>query len=196
MASRFIDWLNMNGYLSSNSFNELRGQYGGRLAPIVRALLSQEPKAALEKLRPLPVFASPLGPLMREHLEMIRSLGYRSEHAEGQLRRFDRFLQVRPDLIGKPLPQLIEAWRQAGTSLHHALEAQQCGRILSKVQARHDPTAAIIPSDPQCCDDGEHHIAAPTFTQNRKWPICWRTHGSFPRAFIRFGHGPPTPYCC
>jgi integrase/recombinase XerD len=149
MADRFLDWLKRNRYLSNNSFEELRGQYGGRLAPIVRALLSQDPKTALEKLRPLPVFASTLGSLMREHLDMIRSLGYRHEHAEGKLRRFDRFLQSRPDLIGKPLPQLIEAWRQAGTTLHHALEAQQCGRMLSKVQARHDPTAAIIPSDPQ-----------------------------------------------
>jgi integrase/recombinase XerD len=149
MANRFLEWLKTNRYLSSNSFEELRNQYGGRLAPVVRALLSREPKTALQKLRPLPVFASALGPLMREHLDMIRSLDYRYEHAEGKLRRFDRFLQGRPDLIDKPLPQLIEAWRQAGTTLHHALEAQQCGRMLSKLQARHDPTAAIIPSDPQ-----------------------------------------------
>lgn len=149
MADRFLDWLKRNRYLSSNSFEELRGQYGGRLAPIVRALLSQGPKTALEKLRPLPVFASTLGSLMREHLDMIRSLGYRCEHAEGKLRRFDRFLQGRPDLNGKPLPELIEAWRQAGTTLHHALEAQQCGRMLSKAKARHDPAVAIIPSDPQ-----------------------------------------------
>jgi integrase/recombinase XerD len=149
MADRFLDWLKTNRYLSSNAFEELRSQYGGRLAPVVRALLSQEPKTALEKLRPLPVFASTLGPLMREHLDMIRSLGYRHEHAEGKLRRFDRFLQGRPDLIGKPLLQLIEAWRQAGTTLHHALEAQQCGRMLSRLQARRDPTCAIIPSDPQ-----------------------------------------------
>ena len=76
-------------------------------------------------------------------------MGYRHKHVEGQLQRFDRFLQSRPDLIGKPLPRLIEARRQAGTTLHHAREAQQCGRMLSKAQARHDPTATIIPSDPQ-----------------------------------------------
>jgi integrase/recombinase XerD len=149
MADRFLDWLKTNRYLSRNPFEELRGQYGGRLAPIVRALLSQEPKTALVKLRPMPTFASALGPLMREYLDMIRSLGYRHEHAEGRLCRFDRFLQGRPDLIGKPLPELIEAWRQAGTTLHHALESQQCGRMLSKALARHDPTATVIPSDPQ-----------------------------------------------
>lgn len=149
MANRFLDWLKTNRHIARNPLEDLRSQYGGRLAPIVRALLSQGPKTALEKLRPLPVFASALGPLMRGHLDMIRSLGYRQKHVEGKLRRFDRFLQSRPDLIGKPLPRLIEAWRQAGTTLHHALEAQQCGRMLSKAQARHDPTATIIPSDPQ-----------------------------------------------
>jgi integrase len=84
---------------------------------------------------------------MRQHLDLMRSVGYRYKHAEGQLRRFDSFLQGRPDLLGKSLPQLVEAWRQAGTGLHHAHEAQQCGRMLSKAQARLDPTAAIIPTD-------------------------------------------------
>ena len=149
MVDRFLDWMKIRRHISSNALEELRGQYGGRLAPIVRALLSQEPPAALEKLRPMPVFASALGPLMREHVNLMRSLGYRYEHAEGKLRRFDRFLQARPDLAGKPLPELTDAWRQAGNRLHNALEAQQCGQMLSKVQARHDPTAAIMPHDPQ-----------------------------------------------
>ena len=50
------------------------------------------------------MFASPLGPLMRQHVDLMCSLGYRYEHAEGTLRRFDRFLQGRPDLIGNPCP--------------------------------------------------------------------------------------------
>lgn len=149
IADRFLDWLKTNRHISRNPLEELRRQYGGRLAPIVRALLSQGPKTELKKLRPLPAFASILGPLMCEHLDMIRALGYRCESAEGKLRRFDRFLQGRPDLIGKSLPQLIEAWRGAGTSLHHALEVQQCAQMLSKVQARHGPTASVIPSDPR-----------------------------------------------
>jgi integrase/recombinase XerD len=149
MVDRFLDCLKTNRRIPRNPFEELRSQYGGRLAPIVRALLSDEPQAELEKLRPLPVFASAIGPLMRQHVHLMRSLGYRYDHTEGMLRRFDRFLQGRPDLIGKPLPQLIDAWRQADTRLHRAHEAQQCGRILSKAQARLDPTAAIMPTDPQ-----------------------------------------------
>jgi integrase/recombinase XerD len=147
MADRFLDWMKKNGHLPNNPFQELRSQYGRYSGPIVRALLSDAPRAALEKLRPVPVFASALGPLMRQHVDLMRSLGYRYLHAEGKLRRFDRFLQGRPDLLGESLPQLIEAWRQAGTGLHRAHEAQQCGRMLSKAQARIDPTAAIIPTD-------------------------------------------------
>lgn len=149
MADRFLDWMKTNRHIASNPFQELRREYGKRLGPIVRALLSDNPDSELEKLRPLPVFASALGPLMRQHVDLMCSLGYRYDTAEGTLRRFDRFLQVRPDLMGKPLPELIETWRQAGTGLHHALEAQRCGRMLSKAQARLDPAAAIIPTDPK-----------------------------------------------
>jgi len=149
MADRFLDWMKKNGHLSCNPFQELRSQYGRYSGRIVRALLSDEPRAALEKLRPSPVFASALGPQMRQHVDLMRSLGYRYKHAEGQLRRFDSFLQSRPDLLGKSLPQLAEAWRQAGTGLHHAHEAQQCGRMLSKAQARLDPATAIIPTNPK-----------------------------------------------
>jgi integrase/recombinase XerD len=149
MADQFLDWMTTNGYIACNPLQELRSQYGQYLAPIVRALLSDEPRAALEKLRPLPVFASTLGPLMRQHVALMRSLGYRYDSAEGRLRRFDRFLQGRPDLIDQPLPQLIDAWREADAGLHRAYEAQQCGRILSKAQARLDPNAAILPTDRQ-----------------------------------------------
>ena len=149
MVNRFLDWLKTNRRIPSNAFDELRCHYGGRLAPIVRALLSDEPQPKLEQLRSLPVFGSAIGPMMSQHVDLMRSLGYRYDHTEGMLRRFDRFLQGRPDLIGKPLPQLIDAWRQADTGLHRAHEAQQCGRILSKAQARLDPTAAIMATDPQ-----------------------------------------------
>lgn len=149
MADRFLEWMKKSRYLSGNPLQDLRNQYGRYLGPIVRALLSEAPRTALEKLRPLSVFASELGPLMRQHVDLMRSLGYRYDHAEGALRRFDRFLQGRADLAGKPLPQLIDAWRHAATGLHHAHEAQQCGRMLSKAQARHDPTVAIMTTDPQ-----------------------------------------------
>ena len=113
LVDRFLDWMKGCGRIATNPFEDLRNQYGHRTAPIARALLSDDPRAALEKLRPLPAFGSALGPLMRDHVTLMRSLGHRYDAAEDSLRRFDWFLQRRPDLVSSPLPTLIEAWRMA-----------------------------------------------------------------------------------
>jgi integrase len=84
---------------------------------------------------------------MKAHVELMRSLGHRYDVYAGYLRRFDRFLQNRPDLVDEPLPALIAAWRQASPRLEHELEAQRCGRILSKAWRRSDPTVVLAPSD-------------------------------------------------
>jgi integrase len=147
LIDRFLGWLRQHGHIGNNPFDKLRGQYGKRVAPIVRALLSANSGAALEKLRPLPTFASAWGGRIREYIALMRSLGYRYTTGEKILRRFDRFLQRRPALIGQPLPNLIEAWRQSGDGAEHALAAQKCGRMLSKEQRRHDPNATIVPWD-------------------------------------------------
>jgi integrase len=146
-VDRFLGWLRQRGHIENNPFDKLRSQYGTRIAPIVRALLSANSAATLEKLRPLPAFGSAWGARIREHIALMRSLGYRYTANEKILRRFDRFLQRRPDLIGQPLPKLIEAWRQAGDGAEHALAALRCGRMLSKAQRRHDPNAATVPWD-------------------------------------------------
>jgi integrase len=146
-VDRFLGWLRQQRHIENNPFDKLRSQYGKHVAPIVRALLSADSAAALEKLRPLPDFASAWGGRIREHIALMRSLGYRYTTGEKILRRFDRFLQRRPDLAGQPLRKLIEAWQQAGGGLEHALAAQRCGRMLSKAQRRRDPTAAIVPWD-------------------------------------------------
>lgn len=148
-VDRFLDWMQMKGRVGSNPFRVLRAQYGKRTGPIARALLNSNRSAALEALRPPPAFASVLGPLMRDHVTLMRSLGHRYVHSEGKLRRFDRFLQRRPDLKDKPLAMLIEAWRNAVPGLQHALEAQECGRMLSKAQARLDPTVKMPSTDRQ-----------------------------------------------
>jgi integrase/recombinase XerD len=148
LIDRFLRWMKQSGHIADNPFDQLRGQYGGRIAPIVRALCNPDSAAALDKLRTLPAFGSPWGTQMREYVELMRSLGYRYKANEEHLKRFDRFLQRRPDLAGQPLPTLIEAWQQAGSGVEHALTAQRCGRMLSKAQHRHDPNAAIIPWDP------------------------------------------------
>ena len=147
LIARFLSWMRQRGHIANDPFDALRSRYGGRIAPIVRALLSTDSAVALEKLRPLPAFASAWGEPIREHLALMRSLGYRYHTNEKILRRFDRFLQRRPDLTGQPLPKLVEAWRRAGDGAEHALAAQRCGRMLSKAQRRHDPHAAMVPWD-------------------------------------------------
>ncbi len=148
LVDRFLDWMVACGRAPSNPLQELRYQYGQRTTtPIVRALLSTDGAVALERLRPLQAFGSVLGPRIKAHVELMRSLGHRYDVYAGYLRRFDRFLQGRPDLIGKPLPTLIAAWRQAGPGLEHELEAQRCGRILSKAWRRTDPTVVLAPND-------------------------------------------------
>jgi integrase/recombinase XerD len=147
LIDRFLSWKRQNGHSANNPFDKLRSQYGGSIAPIVRALLSADSATELQKLCTLPAFGSALGTQMREYVELMRSLGYRYKASEERLKRFDRFLQRRPDLGGQPLPTLIEAWRQSGRGVEHALVAQICGRMLSKAQHRHDPEAAIIPWD-------------------------------------------------
>ena len=145
----YLDWMKAGHRLASNPLQELRSEYGQRTTtPIIRALLSSDRDAALERLRPLPLFGSFLGSQMSEHVALMRSMGHRYEVYAARLRRFDRFLQGRPDLAAEPLSVLIEAWRVAGKGFQHELESQQCGRLLSKALRRVDPTVAVMRTDP------------------------------------------------
>jgi integrase/recombinase XerD len=147
LVDRFLEWMRSCGAVPNNPFAELRQQYGQRTAPIVRALLSDDPAAALLRLRPPPRYGSSLGPLMREHVERMRSLGYRYERNENALLRFDLFLQTRVDLSDAPLRALLDAWRGSNPSPRHRLEVSLVGRSLSKAMHRLDPTVAILPVD-------------------------------------------------
>lgn len=143
VIDRYLDWRSGRG--SPNPIAELRAQYGRKLTPIVRALLHEDYESALERLRPPSQWGSALGPLMREYIGRMRSLGYRYDTREREMRRFDRFLQRRPDLAGKPLRAIIEAWQTSRPGLRHRLIAQRCGRALSQTLRRRDETVPILP---------------------------------------------------
>jgi integrase/recombinase XerD len=147
VVDRFLEWMKCHGAAPNNPFAELRQQYGQRVAPIVRALVSEDSAAALLRLRSSPRYGSFLGPLMREQVERMRSVGYRYECNENALLRFDRFLQRRPDLAGAPLRALLDAWRGSNQRPRHRLEVSQVGRVLSKAMHRLDPAVAILPVD-------------------------------------------------
>jgi len=124
LVDRFLDWMVATGACSANPFALLRKQYALKnTRPIVRALLSADPKQALKELRPLPRFGSFLGATMRDHIALMRAMGHRYD--EARLLRFDRFLQGRPELSGQQLNTLMREWSRSGSRPSHILEAQQ-----------------------------------------------------------------------
>jgi integrase/recombinase XerD len=148
VVDRFLDFLASEESIPSNPLAQLRASYGQRVGtPIMRALLSPDPELALEALRPLPQFASFLGSFMREHIELMRSIGYRYNTQAASFLRFDRFLQGRPDLTDKPPAVLLEQWAAECPTLNHAWECQQVGRNLAKAWHRIDPRVELPKTD-------------------------------------------------
>jgi len=146
VIAHYLEWRAATGG-GPDPLASLRSQYGRLVTPIVRALLEDNYQTALERLRPLPDFGSCLGPLMREHIARMQSLGYRYGVWLRDLRRFDRFLQRRPDLTNAALPTLLEAWRQESPGARYQLRVQQCGRALSRAMHRQDRTTPILSID-------------------------------------------------
>ena len=100
---------------------------------------------ALERLRPLPEWGSSLGPLMREHIARMQSLGYRYEVQRTRSAAL-RSLPAAPARAERePLPALLEAWQSSGRGLRHRLLVQRCGRALSQAMHRRDETIPILP---------------------------------------------------
>src|SRR5215472_13608571 len=66
VLDRFLKWMDRGSAEPSNPLDQLRQLYGPRLAPIVRALVSDDPEALQRLRRPAP-YTSYLGRLMREH---------------------------------------------------------------------------------------------------------------------------------
>lgn len=143
----FLKWLEDTGVIAESPFAELHRQYGPFTAPIVRALVSDNCKTELQKLRRLPRFGSFLGQVMEDHVSHMRSLGYSYRTSEGVLLRFDRFLQRNPGLTGRPLTELVQRWSDDYASPFHLYDAQRAGRIVSKAMHRIDPKAPILSFD-------------------------------------------------
>ncbi len=144
IVDRFLDFLAAEGSIPGNPLAQLRLRYGQRAgAPIVRALLAADPAQALAAQRPPPQFASFLGGFMREHIELMRTLGHRYNTEAARFLRLDRFLQGRPDLTDQPLAVLLRQWGDQSPTLNHAWECHQVGRILAKARQRSDPRVEL-----------------------------------------------------
>lgn len=151
-VDRFLDFLVSTGFIPSNPFAELRIRCSQRTtAAIVQALLANEPEDAIEALKPMPRFASFLGDAMRNHIDLMRAIGYRYNAQAGRFARFDRFLQGRQYLVGQALETLLQQWSAVQPTLEHAWECQQLGRELGKALRRLDPSVKLPPVDRQLC---------------------------------------------
>lgn len=140
LVSRFLDWLVACGAVANNPFAELRRQYDCRsTAAIVRALLSPQPNAALEALRPLPRYGSHLGVVIREHVQRMQTLGLRYD--ENRFLRFDRFLQRRSGAAQEELSTLVREYVALALSAAGKLIRLDVGRVLAKALSR---TGALV----------------------------------------------------
>ena len=141
IVARFLDALVNNGKIERNPISDLRRDYNARSdTGIILALMTPDSDQALEALRQPRPFGSPLGELMRAHIERMQRRGYRYEAAEVICRRFDRFLQQRPDLHGQPLETLFEHYGKAKTNANHPAECEKLARILNKALCHDDPS--------------------------------------------------------
>ena len=84
---------------------------------------------------------------MRNHVERMQRRGYRYEAADVICRRFDRFLQQRPDLDGQPLEIMLEHYRRTKTTANHPAECEKLARILNKALCHDDPSRPKRQSD-------------------------------------------------
>jgi integrase/recombinase XerD len=138
IADRFLDWLVNRNLVRVNPLAQLRQKYecqSRSKAPLIRALISTNPSQALEALRPAPRYVSHLGPIMRDHVLRMRSLGYRYRH-EYRFIHFDRFLQGRLNAAAEPLSKLVHEYAAVATSPAQKLQRFNTGRIVAKALTR------------------------------------------------------------
>lgn len=150
IVNRFLDFLVQEELIASNPVADLRAQYCVKCSkPILRALLAPEPDRALEVLRQFPPFGSVLGDLMRDHIALMRTRGFRYETQTRWLWRFDRFLQAHPDLAGESLSVMLQHWSATRSTANHAAECEKLARVLAKAQHHRDPGIELKRPDPR-----------------------------------------------
>jgi integrase/recombinase XerD len=135
-VKRFLDWLVERQIVVGNPFTELRNRYECRsTAAIVRALLDPQPAKALEALRPPPRYASHLGPIIREHVQRMRTLGYRYRHEDWFI-RFDKYLQQRSGAGTEPFAVLAQDYAASASSPAGKLNHLRVTRVVAKALQR------------------------------------------------------------
>jgi site-specific recombinase XerD len=137
LVTRFLDWLVEQRALESNPFRELRQEYCRRqsTAGVVRALVTENPPAALAALGTLPAYGSHLGSVIRSHVERMRQLGCR--YKADRFLRFDRFLQQRQGATKCPAHRLVQEYAESAQTASGHLERLKVGRMILDSLRRH-----------------------------------------------------------
>ena len=136
LVDRFLDFLVLEGSIASNPVVELRTKYRVKGSEtILRALLAPEPDKTLEALRQLPRFGSVLGDLMRNHIALMRTRGFRYDTKTRMFLRFERFLQRHPEIAKEPVYVMLQHWAAARSTAFHAADCELLGRVLGQGQA-------------------------------------------------------------
>lgn len=150
IVNRFLDFLVHEGSIVSNPVADLRVEYCVQDSKsILRALIAPNPDRELEALRQFPPFGSVLGGLMRDHIALMRTRGFRYETEARWFWRFDRFLQGHPELAKEPVSVMLQRWSAARSTLNHVYECERLARVLAKAQRHLDPSVQTPRPDPR-----------------------------------------------
>ena len=142
LVNGFLDWLVERRVLVGNPIAELRRKHRARsTTAVLRAMAMPRPKEALRALQPLVPYGSHLGAVIREHVERMRTLGFR--YNENRFLHFDRFLQQQPGAAEETLSTLVRQYATLANSAATKLERIKLGRVLARALNRRGiPTVA------------------------------------------------------
>ena len=149
IIDRFLDHLEEIGAIERNPVAALREACNiKQCMPVWRALASSDPDSALAELYQPRPFGSVLGKMMAEHVTLMRNRGYKYTAQAVRLWRFDRFLQLNPELQDQPLEVMLEHWSAAKTTRNHPNECEKLKRVLAKILRHKDPSLPPRRPDP------------------------------------------------
>lgn len=150
IIDRFLEHLVQTGATDRNPVAALREACNiGQCKPVWRALASDMPDHAIAALRQPRLFGSVLGPVMAEHVALMRNRGYKYTTQPVWLVRFDRFLQLNPSLQDEAIGVMLEHWAAAKTTRNHAAECEKLKRVLAKILRHRDPSIPSRRPDPR-----------------------------------------------
>ena len=84
---------------------------------------------------------------MRNHIELMRTNGFRYETQARYFWRFDRFLQAHPELAGEPVSVMLHHWLAKSPTANHIAECERLARALSKAQHHLNPSVEVKARD-------------------------------------------------